>query len=155
MSDETVVIRKAQEGEGPTITQVALLSKAHWGYDRDFLDKCIQDLTVDAEYIMKNPVYVAIAADNIVGFYSIILEDDGYYLDNMFILPEYIGKGLGKSLWGHMLEVFSAMKVQAFKLVADPFAAGFYSAMGAVQIYEKESSTFPGRKLPVMQYHFL
>jgi hypothetical protein len=64
---------------------------------REFLEKCIPDLTVDAQYIRENRVFVATASDRIVGFYSIILEDDGYYLDNMFILPEYIGKGWVKS----------------------------------------------------------
>jgi hypothetical protein len=61
---------------------------------------------------------------------------------------------LGKKLWLHMLEEFQRMDVKKFRLVADPFASGFYSAMGAVQIFAKESSTFPGRKLPVMEYHF-
>ena len=154
MNHECIIIRNAYENEGAIITRVALLSKAHWGYDRDFLEKCIPDLTVDQHYIRENQVLVAVAAGRIVGFYSIILEEDGYYLDNMFILPEYIGKGLGKKLWQHMLEEFQGMSVKNFRLVADPFAAGFYSAMGAVQIFAKESSTFPGRKLPVMEYRF-
>ena len=154
MNAERFAIRNAHEDEGAIITQVALLSKAHWGYDPVFLEKCIPDLTVDQFYIRENRVFVATAAEKIVGFYSIILEEDGYYLDNMFILPEYIGKGLGKNLWMHMLEEFQRMDVKRFRLVADPFAAGFYSAMGAMQIFSKESSTFPGRKLPVMEYHF-
>ncbi len=146
------LIRSAKMNEGPRITAVALRSKAHWGYSQDFLDACVPDLTIDEAYIRLNPVFVAEWHNRIIGFYSIVRESDGEYLDNMFILPEYMGKGLGKTLWDHAVMEFLKRKVHTFKLVADPFACGFYQKMGAVQMNEKESSTFPGRKLPVMIY---
>jgi hypothetical protein len=39
LNDERITIRKADEDDGEIITKVALLSKAHWGYDQGISGK--------------------------------------------------------------------------------------------------------------------
>jgi hypothetical protein len=41
-----VEIRKARPDEAGELTELALRSKAHWGYDEAFMASCREELTV-------------------------------------------------------------------------------------------------------------
>jgi GNAT superfamily N-acetyltransferase len=99
--------------------------------------------------------------EKIVGFYSLIeihqdleirtvLIEKGTWLDHMFILPEYIGKGIGTRFTTHMKAYLSEKKVDKVLIFVDPNAKGFYEKLGAKFRRESDSS-IPGRKIPVYE----
>jgi hypothetical protein len=54
-----VLIRSARATEADILTDLALRSKAHWGYDADFLEACRDELTVAAHEVARRRTTVA------------------------------------------------------------------------------------------------
>jgi GNAT superfamily N-acetyltransferase len=82
--------------------ELALRSKAHWGYDADFLAACHDDLTLSPDDIATSTVYVFDGASAPAGFCRLVLLDDGVAeLDALFVEPAAMGQGVGSRLWWH------------------------------------------------------
>ena len=151
--DVDSAIRRARRAEAGALSALALRSKAHWGYDADFLAACRDELTITAEDIATSTVYVLDGDISPLGFYRLLLQDDGVAkLDALFVEPTAMGQGVGGRLWQHA--VTTARKLGCSELVwqSDPEAEGFYLAMGAQRAGESESTVFPGRMLPLMRF---
>lgn len=79
------------------LTFITKKSKAFWGYSEEQILIWNNSLTVSKEYIENNTVFKLITEDTIIGYYSYFnIEKDTIKLDNLFILPDFIGKGFGK-----------------------------------------------------------
>jgi GNAT superfamily N-acetyltransferase len=150
----TIEIRRAMPQEAPLLGELALRSKGHWGYDADFLANCRHDLSLSPEQIESSPVYVSLdSKGHVTGFYRLMPLDDGIAeLDSLFIEPAAIGRGVGRRLWEHAVEVARSLGFAALEFQSDPHAEGFYLAMGAERCGESESTVTPGRMLPLMCY---
>ena len=59
MASGTVAIRPATAAEAPALSELCRRSKAHWGYDDDFMAACVEELTVRPERYGANEVWVA------------------------------------------------------------------------------------------------
>ena len=70
----------------------------------------------------------------------------------MWVLPEYIGKGIGRQLFLHALELARHRRYKIMQLEADPNAQGFYEKMGMRKIGERQSEVDgQPRILPIME----
>jgi len=143
--------RRAAPDEAERLTEVTLESKAHWGYDQEFMDLARPSLTVTPEYLEANECWVAEMGAATVGWFSLVPTADGLLLDNFFLLPAHIGSGLGRLMWNHALRRAEAAGADRVTLEADPNAAGFYERMGA---HRTGSARAPdtGRDLPVYEF---
>ena len=92
-------IRPALSCDAGHLSELAFNSKSYWGYSDRFMQACRKELTVDTDYIEKNPIFVIEADENIIGFYSLehisAMEAELGYL---FVEPRCIGKGYGRKL---------------------------------------------------------
>lgn len=61
-------------------------------------------------------------------------------LDNLFILPEYIGRGFGKYLILNFLNRMRKEKIEKITLDSEPNAEDFYSKIGFVKVGEFQTS---------------
>jgi N-acetylglutamate synthase-like GNAT family acetyltransferase len=149
-------IRQARPEECGVLTEVAMRSKAHWGYDAEFMANVRADLEVIPEKFMPGfHVYVLENDAGIIGFYSLRLGDaEAVILEDLFIEPKHIGHGYGKQLWDHSLVVAQSLGYRKLTLISDPYAEGFYAYLGAIRIGETESNALAGRMLPLMEYTF-
>ena len=129
---------------------MTLASKAHWGYDQDFMDLARPSLTVTPEYLAANDCWVAEIDGATVGWFSLVPISNGLLLDNFFLLPAHIGSGVGRLMWDEALRVAEAAGVERMTLEADPNAAGFYERMGA-QLTGSATALDTGRQLPVYE----
>ena len=146
-------IRRARPAEAAVLSALALRSKAHWGYDADFLAACQDDLTLSADDIATSTVYVFDGADTPAGFYRLVLQDDGLAgLDALFVEPAAMGQGVGKRLWRHAVATATRLGCSEMVWQSDPQAEGFYLAMGARRAGESASTVKPGRMLPLMRF---
>jgi GNAT superfamily N-acetyltransferase len=146
-------IRRARPEEAATLSALALRSKAHWGYDAEFLAACRGDLTLSAEDVASSTVYVCDGVDAPVGFYRLLLQDDGVAeLDALFVEPAAMGQGVGRSLWRHAVATATKLGCSEMLWQSDPQAEGFYLAMGAQRAGESESTVMPGRMLPFIRF---
>ncbi len=135
------IIRTAQPDEAAYLTELTMRSKAHWGYDADFLAACRPGLTITSDYILAHPIFVADDAGTVIGFYSLVeqIPHQQVDLDFLFIAPEAIGIGVGKRLWQHAVATAREQGYRLMSIVADPNAESFYQKMGATTVGEMPS----------------
>lgn len=145
------IISKATTEDAVVLTNITKKSKAYWGYSNELIKSWSSQLTITTNYIEIYDVYKLVINDLIVGYYSYnILEKDTVQLDNLFLLPEYIGTGLGTFLMNDFLDRCKALKFQKVVLDADPNAENFYKKHGFITIRQIETS-IKDRFLPIME----
>ncbi|MBS7252352.1 GNAT family N-acetyltransferase [Flavobacterium branchiicola] len=147
-------IQKAITEDNILLTKITKKSKGYWGYSEEQILKWSNNLTVTANYIEKNNVFNLVDENQIIGYYSYLkLENDQVELDNLFILPEYIGKGLGSFLMNDFLERMRNEKCKRVILDSEPNAEQFYQKMGFEKIGEFETS-IKNRFMSIMEMNF-
>lgn len=145
-------IRPADASEAEGLSALAMRSKARWGYSVEFMDACREELTYSADYIRKNPVFVAESGAKIVGFYALErVSGSEAELTAMFVEPEHIGCGVGRALITHAKATARSQGIEAIIIQGDPNAVAFYQAAGGVSCGERESGSLPGRMLPLFR----
>ncbi|WP_103515246.1 GNAT family N-acetyltransferase [Streptomyces sp. SM10] len=142
-----VSIRPAQPEEASLLSRLALRSKAHWGYDAEFLASCREELTLKGEELAVRRTAVAERGGGIVGFTTLEGEPPQGVLGMMFVDPDAIGQGVGRLLFTHAVETARARGFTRFTMDADPNAEPFYEAMGGVLAGRVPSGSIPGRTL--------
>ncbi|WP_262493586.1 GNAT family N-acetyltransferase [Flavobacterium branchiophilum] len=101
--------------------------------------------------LKKNKVYKLVKNEQIIGYYSYFSTDENIIkLDNIFILPEFIGKGFGKILMNDFLQNIKQLGITKVTLDAEPNAENFYKNFGFETIGKLESS-IKDRYLPIME----
>ena len=99
-------IRPAQAGEAATLTAVCIRSKAHWGYDPEFMRLSTAALTVRPDAISAGHVLVAVdSRDRPIGVASVVGEGDTVDLDALFVDPPAIASGTGGALFAAAVRV--------------------------------------------------
>ena len=153
-----VTFRRAAPEAAEELTALTLASKAHWGYDQDFMDLARPSLTVTPEYLEVNDCLVAEIDGATVGWFSLVPVPDGLLLglllDNFFLLPAHIGSGVGRLMWDEALRRAEAAGAERMTLEADPNAAGFYERMGA-RLTGSVTAPDTGRRLPVYEVRLI
>ncbi len=149
---EEMRVRAASADDAARLTDLAIRSKRHWGYDDAFIGAAMPELTVTAEHIETGHVFVVEDAGRLVGFYGLHWEPPTADLTWMFIEPDAIGRGYGRVLWDHAVRTARSLGYEEIVIESDPFAEGFYAGMGAVREGGSPSRLIPGRVLPFLRY---
>ena len=92
-------IRHAHPTEAAGLTEIAVAAKRYWHYPEALMQLWLDSLQVTPARIAQQAIYVAILADQVIGFYALIPTPDPqvYELDDLWIRPDYIGQGIGSS----------------------------------------------------------
>ncbi len=144
----SVLIRPARAAEAKILSDLALRSKAHWGYDAEFLDACKDELTVDAGEVARRRAMVADRDGHVLGFTTLEGEPPTGTLGMMFVEPQAIGQGIGRLLFERTVAAGRELGFARLTIDADPNAEPFYRAMGATRIGSTPSGSIAGRVLP-------
>jgi GNAT superfamily N-acetyltransferase len=150
-SPERNLIRPARVDEARLLSELALRSKAHWGYSSEFLQACRAELSYGEDELLSERMrfFILESSNRIAGFYALICQSrTEFELEALFVEPVFIGKGFGRLLAEHAKSVASTMGGTKLIIQGDPNAEGFYAAMGGVLTGSKESGSIPGRFLP-------
>ena len=147
-------IRPARLDEIDALNALTGRSCLHWGYEPAFLDWEPEAITVYPEMLDGVRAQVLEEKGRVVGYYvltgEITAEDTGepptLHLDKLFVDADRIGTGRGKRLWRHAVETARGLGATELAFAADPNAAPFYGAMGAVWVSE-ETTSRPGWNL--------
>ncbi|MEU6201414.1 GNAT family N-acetyltransferase [Streptomyces sp. NPDC047061] len=143
----TISIRPAQDEEASFLSDLALRSKAHWGYDAAFLEACREELALTGPDLARHRTAVAERDGSILGFTTLEGEPPQGVLGMMFVDPDAIGQGIGRVLFTHAVETAQALGFTRFTIDADPNAEPFYEAMGGIPVGRVPSGSIPGRTL--------
>ena len=123
-------IRPASHDEGWRLREIEIASKAYWGYPYEFMERFAKVISMTPDYIRRHEVWVVDGVGEIAGFYGLIHHGKECELDHLWLLPRYIGKGLGRQLFEHALQRGRAAGALRMEWQAEPNATGFYKRMG-------------------------
>ena len=135
------------------LRELALRSKAHWGYPSELIDAWRERCPVNAAYLAAYQLHVFECDAAVAGFFSFVQRDGRVWLEHFWLDPAYIGRGLGRQMWHTAIDVGGRSGNVSFEIEADPNAAGFYEAMGAVRTGAISSSLDARRLLPLLRFH--
>ena len=145
-----MVLQKATVNDHEILTVITKKSKAYWGYSDAQIEIWLDALTITKAYVEVNQVYKLVIDTEIIGYYAFIHESgQAIKLDNLFVLPEYIGKGFGRLLMDDFLARIPYTGAKMVVLESEPNAENFYAKFGFVKTGRVETS-ITGRYLPVM-----
>ena len=149
-----ISIRRVKSEEADALSQIAISAKRHWKYPEHWMELWIPQLTFDAAYFERNESWAAEADGLPVAFYTLQERDSHAWIENMWVSPLYIGKGIGRGLFDHAVELARERGYTFLQLEADPNAVGFYERMGMRKIggHEYELDGRP-RVLPIMEMY--
>lgn len=147
-----MLLRAAHPHEANALSELALRSKAHWGYDAEFLEVCREELTLNPADLAEQRATVAEVDGALAGFYTLSGEAPDGELACLFVEPKHIGTGIGRQLWQHAVSTARTLNFERFTIESDPSAEDFYLRMGAVRTGLVPSGSIPGRELPQMAY---
>ena len=154
MPDTAFTIRPVRPEDAVALSEVAIQSKAHWGYDEAFMGLALDELTWSESALSAASVSggIAIQGSDAAGFYLLDWADvTEPELDAMYVSPGFIGRGLGRRLFDHALDAVRGRGSRSLLIQSDPHAEGFYHAMGARTIGASPSGSIPGRQLPLLR----
>lgn len=145
-------IRPARPDEADALTDLAMRSKASWGYDPEFMERVRPDMIVSADDI--EPAHCLIADDDdghMYGYVLTFIDGETAHLRDLFIDPAHQRRGLGRELFDHAVAHARAMNALLLRLHADPNAQAFYEQLGMRVTAQVASIIGNGRMLPVME----
>ena len=147
-------IEQAVPDDAPSLSALAIRSKAHWGYSQEFMEACVMELTITTAQLESQELvaFKAFEGDLLLGFYALeFLGNEVCELDALFVEPEHIGRGIGRALLEHARSQAIGLSARVISIQGDPNAAAFYEAAGARHIGDRESRSIPGRYLPLYE----
>ena len=146
---ETIDIQKAISVDATKLTSISRTAKKHWNYPDEWLNAWAGQLKITPKYIAANAVFKLMSNEEIIGFCSIKKDGPLFEVDHLWILPEFMGKGLGTKLLHHSISN-RCPKGAKLKVYSDPNSTEFYTKFGFEKVGEFES--YPkGRFLPILE----
>lgn len=144
-------VRPAWAGEAALLHGLTERSTLHWGYEPEFLAFEPEALLVTEAFLAEHDVHVLEEDGAVVGYHALKGAPPELQLDKLFVAPERIGTGCGRLLWEHAVARARERGATELFFWADPHAAPFYRAMGAV--WQREEPTdWPGFVLQVFRF---
>lgn len=144
-------IRVAAPADCHDLTDLAMRSKAWWGYDEAFMEACREELTFAPSRLDTERVVVAEIDASLAGVASVRVVDGVADLMDLFVDPPHIGSGLGSTLLAEARRLAVDAGATILRIEADPHAEAWYRARGAVPVGRAPSGSIPGRMLPLLE----
>ncbi len=146
-------IKAAKPKDAARLTEIAFAAKRHWGYPDKWMESWRDVLTVAPEFIVGHETFLAIVDGQTVGFYALGQKDGALDLLHLWVLPNWMGQGVGRALFGHAIERAKTLGFRQLEIESDPNAESFYLHLGArrvgvnIRTFEQQQ-----RELPVLIY---
>ncbi|WP_340680922.1 GNAT family N-acetyltransferase [Paraglaciecola sp.] len=146
-------IEQALPKQAAELSRVSLAAKSDWAYSYEVIKSWQQALVITADSIRSNLTFVAIEQEIIVGFYQLKVSATTTRLEHLWVLPEHMGKGVGRGLLQHA----SRMAKASLIIDSDPHAENFYLACGALRVscIAAPIAGQPDRFLPRMELPYV
>jgi GNAT superfamily N-acetyltransferase len=143
-----VVIRSPRPDEGERLREIAIASKQYWGYAREEVVRWASQGDFSPAGLLAKDFFVADADGRAIAFSSLVPGEPAV-LDDLWVEPEWIGKGVGRRLFAAVADRAAELGASRLEWEAEPHAVGFYARLGACHLRDSGPSVW-GRILPVM-----
>lgn len=147
-----ILIRRADPHEAEILSEIAMSAKRHWGYPERWLEIWKPQLTFSPGYFEEHESWVADVDRTPVAFCTLLERQSRAWIENLWVAPAWMGRGVGRRLFTHALESSRRRGFKTLQLEADPNAVGFYEKMG-MKLVGKRISDVDGqpRSLPILE----
>jgi ribosomal protein S18 acetylase RimI-like enzyme len=149
----TSTIRRATPDDVPVLSAIARESKAHWGYPAEWLASWEAVLTIRAADLTRYETFVIEEDGRLLGFSATLAGVPRWTLDHLWILPEAMGRGLGRRLVVDAFARATAAGAVGLEVESDPNAEAFYVRCGARRVGWNAAGIpgAPDRRLPRLE----
>ncbi|MFD1051689.1 GNAT family N-acetyltransferase, partial [Kibdelosporangium lantanae] len=118
------------------MSALVMRSKAYWGYDDAFLASCADELRLRPDDVEPRRTTVLEQGGTVLGVSTLEgVAPDGV-LGLLFVAPEAIRNGIGRTLYEHTLAEAERLGFTRVTIESDYNAVGFYLAMGARRLHD-------------------
>ncbi|MFL5960795.1 MAG: GNAT family N-acetyltransferase [Gaiellaceae bacterium] len=139
------LLRAAAPADYERLRELTFESKAHWGYDRDFVRRWAEGLGFETDYER----WVAEVDGVVVAWAALVPPADGVaVLDDLWVDPAWLGRGLGSRLFRLAADRARELGAERLEWGAEPNAVGFYEKLGGRKL--RDHVTEWGRVAPWM-----
>jgi GNAT superfamily N-acetyltransferase len=143
-----LMLRTPRLDEAAILTELCLRSKAVWGYDKEFMQACRDELTLTPSTMQSSHLKVAEIGGCLMGMAQVTVKGDIAELDKLFVEPTQLRSGAGRALFDWAKNTAREAGAVTLVIEADPEASGFYRRMGAIDDGVAPSGSIPGRFTP-------
>ena len=138
-------VRPVERVDHERLRELTVESKAHWGYDRDFVRRWAEGLSFESE----EERWVAEVDGAIVAWAALVPPADGVaVLDALWVDPPAMGRGLGSRLFRLAADRARELGARRLEWGAEPNSIGFYEKLGGRKL--RDHVTEWGRVAPWM-----
>jgi len=138
-------IIQATEQSLAKINELIARSKAHWTWPEGYIEKALPLHTINSAYLRSNYCFEVLDAhDKLIAFVSVVISDARTVLDNLWVAPDLIGKGIGRRACECVFQLARKRGWTELWVFPDPPAQGFYEKLGFSDTGERVPSRVPG-----------
>ncbi len=130
--------------------QIAVAAKQHWNYPAELIARWAASPIITTSAIERAIVYLAQTAGEPIGWYRLLIDPSPARLEDLWVLPAWIGQGVGRALFRHAAGECRARNITQLVVESDPHATGFYLRMGGQVIGETISEW--NRPVPLIRF---
>jgi GNAT superfamily N-acetyltransferase len=139
------VIRPARAEERDLLTGLQRQASLMWEDDREALLAEPGAIDLPADQIAGGHVFLFEEEGAVLGFAVVLPREDGdAELDGLFVEPDVWGRGIGRMLMDHAVELARRRGCLNLKVVANRRALGFYLKCGFQALGEVATRFSPG-----------
>lgn len=142
-------ILRATPANASQLKTIAVAAKGYWGYAAEPMAQFSAEVMSNPQRLTTDDIYVAMVDSCIVAWYGVTRAMPTAMLDDLWVAPDYMGRGIGRALFAHAVDTVREWGASALELDADPNATRFYERMGCEVIGETVSEW--GRAIPRMR----
>ena len=136
-----MVIRDAELGDMTALSQVYRRSSLSNEGDRQDLLAYPETLEFSDLAVREGRTRAAVAAGAVVGFASWVDAGDGFEIEDLFVDPDWMRKGIGRALVLDMVAIARGRGIERVEVTANPHALAFYQNAGFV-VYREVTTRF-------------
>lgn len=139
--DKELKIRRAKASDALLLMSISFGAKRCHNESEDL--KSWQDkLVIAQQYIEENTVFVVNKNETIIAYCSIRQDKEtGCWLDQLFVRPAYVRKGIGSSLIEEVIKFCREHQIEAINVLSDSNGKVFYEKLGAEYIREMDADS--------------
>ena len=125
-------IIRAREESLARINDLIARSKSYWGWPAEYLEKALRLHKIEPSYLRSNQCFELLdVTDELAAFLAVAISDAKVVLDNLWVRPDLIGKGVGRQACEHVFRLAREHEWTELWVLPDHPAIGFYEKMGS------------------------
>jgi GNAT superfamily N-acetyltransferase len=139
-----ILIVTARERSLAEINSLIASSKSYWTWPADYLEAALPLHILTIDDLRRNHCFEVLAPHGrLIAFYSVAADAPRVVLDNFWVAPDLIGRGVGRKMCEHLFGFSREQGWTDLWVLPDPPAEGFYRRVGFTDTGERTPSRVP------------